>query len=245
MKRRHYFLVYLLIVVLVALAGVWLAGAAWPGSGEEFSIGVPRKVPMVAVDFGKVYYGQTASRTFAVVNTSRRALLLGEKTGCGCTQVKIISPALPPGGRSAVRVSYTGIDPARTGPANQQFLIFTTGKELVSELHGVVRAVLFQSLQFNRTEVYWRHVPGEPAHGGQTVIAENVSSDPISVAWSARGVGGFFSVVPNSAVIAPGANEKFLFRPSAGNGDGFPPEGGGDRASGNSWVRSEASRSGL
>ena len=182
MRRQYYFLNFLPLSVPVKLAGAWLARAVWPGPKEEFPIGRHRKVPMVAVDFGEVYYGRTATRRLTLVNTSERRILLGEKTGCGCTRIKILNPAIPPGGRSAVRVSYTGIDPGRTGPASQQFLIFNTCSALAPELRGVVRAVLFQSLRFNRTEVRWRHVPGEPARGGKTVIAENVAGDPMIAA---------------------------------------------------------------
>lgn len=215
MSRRHFFLLWLLPAVAAASAGTWMARAIWLGARTEFPIGRPREIATAAINFGKVYYGERATRELTVVNASKHHLTLGEKTGCGCTQVRILVPTLPPGGRSAVRVSYSGIDPARTGPASQEFLIFNTGKTLITELHGVVRAFLSQSLHFNRTEVSWRYLSGEPAHGGQTVVAENVSGAPISVEWSARGVGRFFSVVPDAGVIAPGASEKFLFRPSA------------------------------
>ncbi len=188
--------------------------AMWPAPVAEFLIGQPRKVAAVAINFGKVYYGERATRELTVVNSSRHHLTLGEKTGCGCTRIKILNPAIPPGGRSAVRVSYTGIDPGRTGPASQQFIIFDNGKKLIPELRGVVHAVLAQSLRFNRTEISWRNLSGEPAHGGQAVVAENVSGVPASVAWSAGGEGRFFSIAPTSAVIAPGASVRFLFRPS-------------------------------
>ncbi len=226
MRHRYHFLTIVLLAVIIGAVCAWMAQVTWRGELTPFSIGQPGKTAVVAINFGKVYYGQRATRMLTVVNASGRRLLLGEKTGCGCTQVKISKPALPPGERSMVRVSYSGIDPGLTGPASQQFLIFDTGNALIPELHGVVRAFLAQSLRFSRTEVSWRYVEGRVTHDDRPVIAENVSGDPIKVAWRAGGIGRFFSVRPASAVVVPGGKAVFLFRPSAAMARDNHPEAG-------------------
>lgn len=214
MKRAYYTFIFFLLAVLAASVGVWAAGAVWPRARAEVSIGRPGKVPIVAVDFGDVFYGQTAIRRLKLVNSARRSLSLIAATGCGCTRVRISNPLLPPGGRSAVRVSYSGIDSSRVGPATQQFLILSTGNRVVPELRGMVHATLLESLRFNRREINWRYVPGNVPRGSQTVYVDNVSGFPVKVVWGATGFRRFFAVKPMSALIPGGQKEKFEFRPS-------------------------------
>ena len=94
MIRRHSLLFWVALAVAATSAGAWIARAMWPVPAAEFLIGQPRKVAAVAINFGKVYYGERATRELTVVNSSRHHLTLGEKTGCGCTQVGIPVPTL-------------------------------------------------------------------------------------------------------------------------------------------------------
>jgi len=214
MKKRRIILGCVLSTGATAL-GFWIVSAAVLGNRSGVAIGMPRKSAAVAIAFGKVCYGQTTRHQLVVRNISDRTLSLGEQTGCGCTRVKIFNPVLPPGGRSVVRVSYTGLFADQRGPVRQQFLIFDASRgAAIPEVQGSVEAVVVGSLRFSRTEVYWHYVPGKPVHRAQSVIAENITDDPISVAWNAHGEGRFFTVVPSSDVIAPGTSERFLFRPS-------------------------------
>lgn len=77
--------------------------------------------PRVAVepsrfDFGRLLAGRTVSKELVVRNHGGRTLeIRSVSTDCGCTVVGAFRKALAPGGRSAVRVSFTAPDaPGRT-----------------------------------------------------------------------------------------------------------------------------------
>ena len=206
-----------LLTATAGAMGTWIL-VAGSGTRRDIRIGSPGKVPrQVLFNFGKVYNGQTSTRRLTLRNTSARTLSLGEKTGCGCTRVKIFSPTIPPGGRSVVKISYIGFPEEENGPVTQKFLIFDTGGQtVVPEVEGTVKAFRLDALRFNRLAVDWSFIPGESSLQSVRVNAENVLSYPINVTWAGGEKGQFFSIYPTSAEIGPGKFQTFLFRPVGG-----------------------------
>ncbi len=200
------------LVVGVCLVTSTKAGKA---GDEVISIGGPGKVPSITVNFGKVYYGQTAHRAIALHNASSRTLLLHWQTTCGCTRISVANAVLRPGEKSLLSLAYTELaDGITTQAVAQKFVVYdgTAGENVHPLLRGVVRGACASTLLFNRDAVGWLFVPGRLADSATILTATNEATYPISVEWSREGRNRFFSVSPETAEIVPGHLAKFRFR---------------------------------
>ncbi len=215
-------------VFLGAVAGVSAIVATKTGTkrGEYVEMGRAGEVATVAVNFGGVYFGQTARRTIVLHNSSSHTLLLGWRTSCGCTRLKISNSAVRPGGSSVVSLIYTELsDGTELGPATQNFLIYDRGdKAAMPEVRGTVEASCRKSIEFSNRDVNWEFVPGSGTLEPKWVTVRNVSGYPVSVHWSGDGKGVFFSISHVSAEIGSGRTAKFCLLPRGNVGFNDHPE---------------------
>lgn len=214
MKGLRFVFILLLLLVAFGLIGMWATRTALPGSKGDVVLGQPGKLERLVVNVGKIYYGQSTSRLLSIENASDRALPLGWQVACGCTRIKLLGPSVPPRGRSAMRITYSGTSPSLAGPVSQPFLIFEADRTATPEIRGLVKAFLVPSLQFNRTEITWRYQPGSLGITGQYVSAKNITGHAVVLIWKSGGRGMLFSVNPVSATVSPGKSVEFHFSPS-------------------------------
>jgi hypothetical protein len=99
---------------LLGLAA-WLTLGGSPASAQNWYETI---IPEKAHDFGTVARGSRLRHTFRIVNTTSHDVhIAGERTKCGCTDVKIGARDIPPGTQTTVEVTldttkFTGFKPS-------------------------------------------------------------------------------------------------------------------------------------
>ncbi len=113
-------------------------------------------------DFGRVLYGSTRTRSFALTNSSARTVAVQVKVNCGCFAVgSNVPPALAPGESAEISVLYSSAAVA-VGPVRGKFLTITTDHPDAAELIAPLKAESYMAYEVTPSEIDLGRLDGRP-----------------------------------------------------------------------------------